>query len=55
MVLEAEKKEIKRGGEGGGGGGGWWGIAVNPIGTKVVCFSRFLLSLSLPLMFLASF
>ena len=34
---------------------GGWGIVVNPTGTKVVCFSRFLLRLSLPLMFAASF
>ena len=37
------------------GGGGGKEIAVNPTGTKVVCFSRFLLRLSLPLMFAASF
>ena len=40
---------------GGGGGGGRGGIAVNPTGTKVVCFSRFLLRLSLPLMFATLF
>ena len=31
------------------------GLAVNPTGTKVVCLSRFLLHLSLPLMFATSF
>ena len=35
------------------GGGGV--VAVIPTGTKVVCFSHFLLSLSLSLMFAASF
>ena len=56
-----EKGKKEKGG-GGGGGGGWGGggggverIDVNSTGTKVVCFSRFLLCLSLPLMFAASF
>ena len=35
--------------------GGGRKIALNPTGTKVVFFSRFLLRLSLPLMFLVSF
>ena len=52
MVLEEKKKEKKKGG---GGGCGVAGIAMNHTSTKVVCFSRFLLCLSLPLMFSASF
>ena len=40
---------------GGGGGEGEGRIAVNPIGTKVVCFFRFLLRVSLSLMFAALF
>ena len=49
---QKRKKENEGGGGGGGGGGG---LGVNPISSKVVCFSRFLLRLSLPLMFAASF
>ena len=49
-----KKEKEKRKKEKGGGGGGE-GIAMNPTGMKVVCFSRFLLRLSLPLMFAASF
>ena len=62
--MEIEKKEGKwrgrrgRGGGGGGGGGGFGGvggaIAINTTSTKVVCFFRFLLRLSVPLMFAAS-
>ena len=58
--MEAERKDEKGeegegGGGGGGGGGGQRAIAVNHTGMKVVCFSRFLLHLSLPLMFAALF
>ena len=48
-------KRKKEKGGGGGGGEGEAGKAVNPIGMKVVCFSHFLLRLSLPLMFATSF